>query len=249
MNTKFNVLAGLLAVMAAVACGDDSTTGTGGTTSSVGGEGGTGATGANGGNGGTGAGGDTGGGGAMPAVPELGAQLDRFGRPAINTALNETFLLEMGVSTTAARGAAQDAYNKDSNETMWATTYAPTMARQLGVIDGLDGTCGTQLLACPAGEQGTKTNIQCYGGLAGVLASDRQWLRPTNTSCSTFLGVEADATGVIPNMDCGGRRPKDDVIDVEYSILAAGAPSGVSDGIAAPANLHPETFPYLADPL
>src|SRR5438045_6193332 len=45
-------------------------------------------------------------GGGPPAPPALGAQIDRMGRPAINTALNNTFNAD-----AASKGKAKDAYN------------------------------------------------------------------------------------------------------------------------------------------
>src|SRR5690242_1665230 len=54
-----------------------------------------------------------------PAVPTLGPQIDRMGRPAVNTALNH------GFDPTAAAGAAKKAYNEDEGVGTWPATYAP----------------------------------------------------------------------------------------------------------------------------
>src|SRR5690242_6466996 len=69
----------------AVGCGDDTqaTGGTGGTAGTAG-SGGTGGTGGTGGSGGADA-------AIFPAAPILGAQIDRMGRPGINTALTNPF--------------------------------------------------------------------------------------------------------------------------------------------------------------
>jgi hypothetical protein len=58
--------------------------------------------------------------------------------------------------------------------------------------------------------------------------------------------VEANATTIIPNTDCGGRTPLEDVIDETYSLLAIGATSGVSDGVALDSTVTTDTFPFLA---
>src|SRR5689334_3063778 len=116
-NTRIILLvAGMgLMALAAQACGDDETSSGSGTTtnptssssgatssstsgmpssSSAGGAGGAGGTGGAGGAGGSG-------GSGLPAPPRLGAQIDRFGRPAINTATNHTFDVDMAKKDAA----------------------------------------------------------------------------------------------------------------------------------------------------
>jgi hypothetical protein len=215
--------------------------GTGGTIS--GGTGGTGGTvsGGTGGNtGGTGgvAGGD---GGTIPTPPTLGAQIDRMGRPAINTALNKTFEL-----VAATKQAGKDAYNVDNDPTKWATAYASEFAGNLAVLDGLDTVCGNQILysAEAAGP---------YNGLAAVLTGDWLLMDTTKTTCS-YLGVEAPIVGLGAG-NCGGRPLDNDVIDASYSALAAGKAGFdsagkplVGDGVPAPDKTFGTTFPYLAAP-
>lgn len=87
-----------------------------------------------------------------------------------------------------------------------------------------------------------------YATLAGALGDDRLWLNTAATTCGAYLAVEANATGVLPNMDCGGRTLAYDVIDVSYSVLATGMLSGVTDGVAKPNDVDGEIFPYLAPP-
>jgi hypothetical protein len=241
---------GLGALLAA--CGDD-TSGTGGGAQGGGGSGGdtttTTSTTSNGGAGGDGGSGGSGGG--VPVVPELGAQIDRMGRPAINTATIDTFVyINNGTLTpgdNTVRGASQDAYNADGNESAWGTTYGDKIALQLGVLDSLDTNCTNQLLSCGNVAQGE----DCYADLAGILADDRLWVRIDGTDCSAtagiYLAVEANAVG-IANADCGGRRPIDDVIQTSYSVLATGTLDAVDDEITAPAGLHPDAFPYMATP-
>ena len=182
-----------------------------------------------------------GGGGEGPGLGDMpakyGAQLDRFGRPAINTALNSTF-----VADDAAKGAAKDAWNADSDAANWGKTHAGEVAKNLAILDSLDTVCGNQFAA-------SKTlDANRYMTLAGVLADDRQWLNTGTSTCSVYLGVEANATGLIPNSDCGGRHLDYDVVDVSYSALAIGDVKGVTDGIAVPDGAKGKTFPYLAAP-
>lgn len=183
----------------------------------------------------------TGGTPTNPPPPTLGAQIDRFGRPAINTALNHTF-----DATAATKDAAKDAYNADSNAGMWVTTNVGEFAKNLAVLDALDTNCGNQLLAKPA--TGGNVPADRYTTLGGALADDRLWIKTDAATCSVYLAVEANATGVIVNQDCGGRKLDYDVIDMSYSVLAAGAVTGVDDGIAADNDTKGTTFPYLAAP-
>ncbi len=230
------------------ACGGDDSSGSGGK-KATGGTGGTGATGGTGGTGGvsgsgTGASGGTAGtGGGNPAPPTLGTQIDRIGRPAINTALNKVFEAD-----DAKKQPAKDAYNGDATTTNWVNAYAPEFISNLAIFDGLDGTCGNQL-AYTATDAGSP-----YSTLAGVLASDWLMMDTTKTTCG-YLGVEAPIVG-LGTGNCGGRTLTDDVIDASYSGLAAGtagfdsstgAPL-VGDGIAANDVAFSATFPYLAAP-
>ena len=71
---------------------------------------------------------------------------------------------------------------------------------------------------------------------------------PVASPVEGYLAMELEILLNAPNDGCGGRRPVDDVIDITYSALTVGGVSGVGDGIPAPADLHPETFPVLAEP-
>ena len=173
---------------------------------------------------------------AFPSQPPLGAIVDRMGRPGISTALIGTFGPEPD-----AKGALKDAYNQDVPAD-WAT-WTTEIAANLAIYDSLDTVCGNQLLAGPM------ATADRYHGLAGALADDKLYVNTAATTCTTYLAVEANATGVIPNSDCGGRLPGYDVIDVTYSVLATGALSGVGDGVGADdADPAPGgDFPYLVD--
>lgn len=179
-----------------------------------------------------------------PTPPTLGAQIDRLGRPAINTALNHTFDPDAG-----SAGAAKNAYNQDTAQATWSATNTAQFAGNLAVFDGLDRDCNNQFLASKdAGAQ--NSNVAKYGTLAAVTADDRLWLDTAGVTCTTYLAVEGQATGTIPNTDCGGRGLGYDVIDVTYSATAIGAVSGVTDGISADtAKTSGVAFPFLATPL
>ena len=171
-----------------------------------------------------------------PAPPTLGAQIDRMGRPAINTALNHSF-----DANDATKGAAKDAYNQDTASAGWSAKYTAEFAKNLAIIDAIDGNCGNQFLA-----DKTKTDAARYATLAGVLADDRLWVNTKNTSCGAYLAVEGQATGTIPNTECGGRKPDFEVMKISYSALATAALTGVSDGTTPAAKSKVATFPYLA---
>jgi hypothetical protein len=174
--------------------------------------------------------------GGTPPPPTLGAQVDRFGRPAVNTALNKTFTAD------STRDPARDGYNADNNLPGWVGAYKDEVARNLGIYDGLDQNCHNQVFHDDDAGAGR------YDTLASVLADDRQWLNTGSTTCTTYLAVELNATNVSPNTDCGGRKLTYDVIDTTYSVVSG--TTGVGDGIAAvDAKTNGTTFPYLANPL
>ncbi len=196
-----------------------------------------------------------------PAPPTLGAQIDRLGRPAINTALTGTF-----DPNPTTKGAKKDAYNQDNAQSGWNPKYIPEQAGNLAIFDSLDSIdaktgCGNQFLAQDAGAKGGP-NTAVYGALAGITADDRLWLNTAGTSCATYLAVEANfaathglVSPTLANTDCGGRSLAFDVIDITYSIVATGgigtkgAPSTISDGVDAdPVKTAATTFPYLAPP-
>jgi hypothetical protein len=168
--------------------------------------------------------------GGNPAPPTLKTQVDRMGRPAINTALNHVF------DTTSAAGTAKDAYNADSVQTHW-TTYVPEFASNLGIFDALDKTCGNAAGFAIAGT---------YNTLGGLAADDRLYLKTDATTCTTYLAVELNATNIQANADCGGRKLNYDVIDLTYGAVS-GVLTGVPDGISADTTkTGGTTFPYLA---
>ncbi len=178
-----------------------------------------------------------------PAPPTLGAQMDRMGRPAINTALNHTF-----DANNTTKQAAKDAYNSNTDKSTWASDFAGDFRAGLAILDGLEGGnppnygCGNQLGADLASPR--------YSALAGLLSDDELYVNSASGTCSAYLAVEANALNILPNSDCGGRVMNYDVIKTSYSTLVIGALSGLDDGITSEAvPSDPTTFPFLAAPL
>lgn len=173
-----------------------------------------------------------------PPAPRLGTQIDRMARPAVNTALDHTFDLD-----TDRKNAAKDEYNASANPADWGEAYAGEIRSNLAILDALDSDCGNQLFADASQPR--------YGTLASVLADDRLYVNLASTSCTTYLAVEANATGIIPNSDCGGRTPLYDVIDTTYSVVALGTVSGFGDTVDSDGDSTPSltTFPFLGEPV
>ena len=170
-----------------------------------------------------------------PLPPVLGVQIDRMGRPGINTALTAPFDLN-----SASKGATQDGYNAAAVPGQWAGMFQTRIAANLAILDSLDTVCGNQLLAGPSPAAGR------YNTLAGVLSDDQLYVNSSSGTCNVYLAVEANAVG-IANTDCGGRTPLADVIDRTYSVLAIGALNGVTDGVPSDADGGHSTsaFPFL----
>ncbi|MDB4956640.1 MAG: hypothetical protein JWO36_4209 [Myxococcales bacterium] len=198
---------------------------------------------------------------AAPPAPALGAQIDRMGRPAINTALNHTF------DTTAAKGPAKDLYNHDTAVAGWPAAWVSEFVKNLAIIDGLDAStavtggtgCGNQIeynanLTGGGTAMGGANNS--YKTLAGLLANDQLYLDTAKVTCTHYLAVEFGAVTQTGNSTCGGRAPSYDVIDVSYSALALGI-SGFTqpdlapkfgDGVAVHSDTSDTGFPFLGNP-
>jgi hypothetical protein len=231
----------IAATLVLVGCGDDTDTADGttgvGNSGNVGNTGGTGATGGDGGTGGVG--------GQDDGPPALGDQVDRMGRPAINTALNKTF------AEDAERAEAEDAWNQNDNPAQWVEAFSADVAAATAIYDGANTFCDDN--AITSCQDPAVPNAQCYGTISQVLADDRLWVNTTFNGNSLYLGVEAEALGLLPagTADVGGRRPVDDVIERSYSVLALGAVAGLDDNIpvkAATQAAYEAGFPYLAEP-
>lgn len=170
-----------------------------------------------------------------PERPALGAQIDRMGRPAINTALNNTFN-----GDKSAKDAAKDRYVQ-APQSEWMS-FASDFMGSLAILDSLDTVCGNQLLADGASSR--------YAALAGVLVDDQIYVNSASGECGTYLGLEAEVVGAVPAGagGCGGRTPSDDVIERSYSVLAAGILAGIDDGITQDDGEQTEAFPFLGAP-
>lgn len=181
-------------------------------------------------------------GGGNPSAPNLGVQIDRMGRAAVNTALTDPFDTVQGQTPDAVK----DQYNAASDPSTWATSFASKIAVNLAILDGLDRNCGNQQPLTASQPAGSNR----YMPLANVLADDQLYVNANSGTCETYLAVEANATGLVPNSDCGGRTPLENTIDETYSLLAAGALTGVTNGITrdndGTASLT--NFPFLASP-
>jgi len=198
-----------------------------------------------------GATGDTGSNGSnFPAAPTLGSQIDRMGRPTINTALNHAF-----DPNGSAAGSSKDAYNMDESVGTWTTTWTPVLIQALPLLDAVDtgycgnGVCettvaGESVLTCTAdcgsgsaalnigldgcGNQAfydaSKNNVTAYGPLAFVLADDELYLETSKSTCAGYLAVEffTQVLQLSVSSTCGGRAPSYDVIDTTYTLATFG---------------------------
>jgi hypothetical protein len=203
-----------------------------------------------------------------PAPPALGTQIDRMGRPGVNTAVTDPF-----DAVAATQDMNKDKYNADMDPTKWATNWTAAFIKSLAIYDGLDATCGNQAGYNFGAANPPMTKEAAYGTLAGALADDELWVDTTQTACALYLGVEfnALATGgactvdndcplkplgskctamkCTPLAECGGRTLTENVIDSTYNVFVDGAPAGgpVSNGVtvdgdhAAPL----AAFPFL----
>ncbi len=169
--------------------------------------------------------------------PTLGDQIDRTGRPAINTALNDTFN-----GDDMAKGAAKDAYNAAGPDGWGA--FSPAFEGSLAILDSLDTVCGNQLLAGETPDPGR------YSALAGILADDQLYVNTGSGTCGVYLGLEAEIVGAVEAGvgGCGGRTLDDDIIERSYSVLAAGILEGVDDTIAENDVANSPNFPFVASP-
>lgn len=168
-------------------------------------------------------------------APTADARIDRAGRPAITAALISPF-------TPDTRQVDLDRYNTSGNAN---PAFLPIIEKSLGVLDGLDRLCGNQLLA-------GADPAQRYRALARALNDDQLYVQSDRQGVSSvYLGVEAEAVeAVAPGQGSGGGRiPGDDVVARSYSVLVAGALSGLDDGVAQDDAVHDiDVFPFLAAP-
>jgi len=171
-----------------------------------------------------------------PPPPALGTQVDRMGRSAVSSGLVSPF------ADAAMRGADLDAYNAAVRADRG--DFSEIIRASLAVFDGLDAVCGNQVLA-----DGSLDTPARYDTLAGALTDDRLYVNSASGSCGQYLAVELNATGLVPNADCGGRTPVQDTIDVTYTALSNDLTVPVTDGVDQDDALHfTSGFPFLAAP-
>ncbi len=194
------------------------------------------------------------GGDAGMQLPTLKTQIDRMGRPAINTALNHVF-----DPSASAAGTAKDTYNADKNVAGWGAAYEAQFAGNLAILDALDltdagGGCGNQAAYGADTDAGAGLH---YKPLASLAADDQLYVDTSKTTCGQYLGVELNAINLLPNTDCGGRGISGtggyDVMNFTYAAAAGNALAPVvpvTDGPTTPvtAKTNGTTFPYLSPP-
>ncbi len=137
----------------------------------------------------------------LPCTFFQAGQIDREGRPAINTAL---------IDVLASTGK-KDAYNRASDPAMWAAMFQQEMTNNATALDTLDGISGNGLLP---------PNV-----LASVLVDDRLIINTSVAACGAYLAVELGVT-----TQCGGRTLQRDVIDDSLgAIVGPGVSDNVAD--------------------
>lgn len=201
----------------------------------------------------------------IPPPPALGVQIDRMGRPLIGTAL-------IGVFAPAQDQAAmRDAYNRAPDPAAWATTMISTgatieaeMEHNLAVFDAFDiGVTTITNAGCGNAVRYQSPPLpSSYRVTAELFADDELFVDTAFTSCPIYLALEMQyattGAGTRAHTTCGGRTPSHDVIDLTYSMLAAGR-SGVDpvssdgaptihDGVAAHTDIKESVFPFLGPP-
>ena len=172
-----------------------------------------------------------GGGGCVDETDQF--QIDRLGRPAINTALISS--------------EHKDLYNSASNDQ--GLFFAPEMADLLEVIDGLDGDLSNGL----AGIFGTPCEPD-FNALAEFLSSDVLLINTAIDHCTDgYLDLEIAILTESDSPTCGGRTLDQDVMDVTLQVLIDVSllfynPKAivVTDAVDSNDVPFPSDFPYLA---
>ena len=111
-------------------------------------------------------------------------QVDRMGRPGVNSALIDL------LSSTGLK----DTYNLASDPTTWAAMFQSHMEGNIAGLDTLDGVVGNNLLPSAT--------------LAAVLVDDRLVIDVSQPACDAYMAVELGVAG-----QCCGRTLTRDVID------------------------------------
>jgi hypothetical protein len=127
--------------------------------------------------------------GNSPGWSHSGYQVDRMGRPGVNTAL---------IDLLASTGL-KDQYNQAEAISSWPGLFQAEIEANISALDTLDGVAGNTLLP-PA-------------ILAAVLVDDRLVIDMSQPFCDAYLAVELGLE------QCGGRTLERDVIDDTFGAL------------------------------
>lgn len=165
-------------------------------------------------------------------------QIDRAGRPLTGNALLGT------LDTLEASNRMKEDYNVATPAD--GPRFAAEIAKNLGLYDGFDGTCGNQLLA------GSAASGDRYLPMARLLADDRLWIDSRRTVCTQLFAVELAALAGRRALagDCGGRTPGYQAVTVYRSLLSDATNDSVGDGVTRDEQVHSASdFPFLAAPV
>ena len=149
-------------------------------------------------------------------------QIDRMGRPAINTVFipNNPFPLDRVSDGKASKKTTFNHGDPSTDVATWTAEVVDTLTFTFSLNDPATGLGGTDNPADDAGK---------INGLAAVLLPD-------------ILTVDVSNPGGFLN----GRKPADDVIDAELGLVTEGFVP--TDCVGSNDVTFPSTFPYLAAP-
>ncbi len=186
----------------------------------------------------------------FPAAPVLGDEIDRMGRPGVNTAMTDPFDPDMN-----KQAMTKEMYNQGNDPSMWVVNWTGAFIANLAKWDSLNGACGDQAgYDFPNNPRVSPpmTPVAAYGTLAAALADDELYVDTTQTTCSLYLAVELNTLtgGLAGKNDCGGRTLTANVIDETYSLVMTGQPAGVTNGVLKDADnaMGMASFPFLNAP-
>lgn len=138
-------------------------------------------------------------------------QIDRMGRPGVNTALIDLLGNTPGLT---------DEYNQEDDPSVFADRFQAEIQANIEALDTLDGTTGNTLLPPDA--------------LAGVLVNDFLLIDTSVPNCDAYLAVELGVTD-----QCGGRTLERDVIDDTFGALVGPGVSDFVDNDSVFLNTFP----------
>lgn len=200
----------------------------------------------------------------IPPPPVLGAQLDRAGRPLIGS------VLIGALSDEPNRTTVREAYGRAGDPATWRTTLLRTnttiedeLEFDLARFDAIDKgfvAGNNTLMGCQNGfRYSLPVRPESYQNAAALFADDQLYIDTAKASCGVYLSLEIElASGATqPHTACGGRTPSHDVVDVTYSVIAAGLDGldvatgtfngRIRDGVTVHTDVK-TTFPFLGAP-